>query len=52
MDGIVRGMKPFRDWPFRSIDYIFVRFGAHGSNALDIVKCERMRGRLIKCNTT
>jgi endonuclease/exonuclease/phosphatase family metal-dependent hydrolase len=42
MEGVVRGMKPFRDWPFRRIDYIFVRFGAHGGNALDIMKCERI----------
>ena len=39
---IVKGMKPFRDWPFRRIDYVFVRFGAHGGNALDIVACERI----------
>jgi endonuclease/exonuclease/phosphatase family metal-dependent hydrolase len=41
-DGVVKGMRPFRDWPFRRIDYIFVRFGAHGGNALDIVTCERI----------
>ena len=38
----VKGMKPFRDWPFRRIDYIFVRFGAHGGNALDILTCDRI----------
>ncbi len=38
-DGIVKGMRPFRDWPFRRIDYIFVRYGAHGGLALDIVRC-------------
>ncbi len=42
IDGVVKGMKPFRDWPFRRIDYIFVRFGAHGGNALDILKCDRI----------
>jgi hypothetical protein len=26
----VRDTRPFRDWPFRRIDYIFVRFGEHG----------------------
>lgn len=41
-DGMVKGMRPFRDWPFRRIDYIFVRFGAHGGNALDISACERI----------
>jgi endonuclease/exonuclease/phosphatase family metal-dependent hydrolase len=41
-DGVVKGMRPFRDWPFRRIDYIFVRFGAHGGNALDIAACERI----------
>jgi endonuclease/exonuclease/phosphatase family metal-dependent hydrolase len=39
-DGEVKGMRPFRDWPFRRIDYIFLRFGAHGGNALDIAACE------------
>lgn len=42
MNGEVKGMRPFRDWPFRRIDYIFVRFGAHGGNALDIVTCDRI----------
>jgi endonuclease/exonuclease/phosphatase family metal-dependent hydrolase len=47
-DGVVRGMHPFRDWPFRRIDYIFVRFGAHGGNALDIATCERIFDEPIK----
>jgi endonuclease/exonuclease/phosphatase family metal-dependent hydrolase len=42
MDGLVKGMRPFRDWPFRRIDYIFVRFGPHGGFALDIVACMRV----------
>lgn len=41
-DQVVKGTRPFRDWPFRRIDYIFVRFGAHCGNALDIVSCERI----------
>jgi endonuclease/exonuclease/phosphatase family metal-dependent hydrolase len=41
-DGVVKGMYPFRDWPFRRIDYIFLRLGAHGGNALDITSCERI----------
>jgi endonuclease/exonuclease/phosphatase family metal-dependent hydrolase len=41
-DGEVRGMRPFRDWPFRRIDYVFLRLGAHGGNALDIAACERI----------
>jgi endonuclease/exonuclease/phosphatase family metal-dependent hydrolase len=39
MNEVVKGMRPFRDWPFRRIDYIFVRFGAHGGQALDILAC-------------
>ncbi|MGI0091888.1 MAG: hypothetical protein ACREBS_09275 [Nitrososphaerales archaeon] len=39
---LVKGMRPFRDWPFRRIDYIFIRFGAHGGNALDVASCERV----------
>ena len=35
-------MKPFRDWPFRRIDYVFVRFGAHGGLALDVSACARI----------
>lgn len=38
---IIKGGQPFRDWPFRRIDYIFIRFGAHGSEAFDVVSCER-----------
>jgi endonuclease/exonuclease/phosphatase family metal-dependent hydrolase len=38
-DQVVRGLRPFRDWPFRRIDYIFVRFGEHGGRALDIAAC-------------
>jgi hypothetical protein len=41
-NGVVKGMRPFRDWPFRRIDYVFVRFGAHGGLALDIVACARV----------
>jgi endonuclease/exonuclease/phosphatase family metal-dependent hydrolase len=41
-DGVVKGMQPFRDWPFRRIDYIFVRFGLHGGLALDVAACERI----------
>jgi endonuclease/exonuclease/phosphatase family metal-dependent hydrolase len=29
-DQIVRGMHPFRDWPFRRIGYILLRQGPHG----------------------
>ncbi len=39
---VIKGTHPFRDWPFRRIDYIFVRFGEHGGNALDIIACERI----------
>jgi endonuclease/exonuclease/phosphatase family metal-dependent hydrolase len=42
MNGMVKGMRPFRDWPFRRIDYIFVRFGEHGGRALDISACARI----------
>lgn len=41
-DGVVKGMRPFRDWPFRRIDYVFVRFGTHGGRALDIAACTRV----------
>jgi len=41
-DEVVKNMRPFRDWPFRRIDYIFLRQGAHGGNALDILACERI----------
>jgi endonuclease/exonuclease/phosphatase family metal-dependent hydrolase len=29
------------DWPFRRIDYIFVRCGEHGGPTLEIIACER-----------
>lgn len=41
-DEFVKGMRPFRDWPFRRIDYIFLRYGAHGGTSLDITACERI----------
>ena len=41
-DQVIKGTQPFRDWPFRRIDYIFVRFGEHGGPALDIIACERI----------
>lgn len=41
-NGVVKGMRPFRDWAFRRIDYILIRQGPHGGNALDIVGCERV----------
>jgi endonuclease/exonuclease/phosphatase family metal-dependent hydrolase len=30
------------DWPFRRIDYIFVRCGEHGGPTLEIKRCERI----------
>lgn len=39
---VVKDMRPFRDWPFRRIDYIFVRCGAHGGRTLDIAACARI----------
>jgi endonuclease/exonuclease/phosphatase family metal-dependent hydrolase len=30
------------DWPFRRIDYIFVRCGAHGGPTLEVKRCERI----------
>lgn len=41
-DEVVKNMRPFQDWPFRRIDYIFVRLGAHGGQALDIAACDRI----------
>jgi endonuclease/exonuclease/phosphatase family metal-dependent hydrolase len=41
-EGVVKGQRPFRDWPFRRIDYIFVRFGSHGGRALDVTTCKRV----------
>jgi endonuclease/exonuclease/phosphatase family metal-dependent hydrolase len=46
-NGVVKGMRPFRDWPFRRIDYIFVRFAAHGGLALDVLACERVFGEPV-----
>jgi len=42
MREVVKNMRPFRDWPFRRIDYIFVRFGEHGGQVLDIAACARI----------
>lgn len=39
---VVKKMRPFRDWPFRRIDYIFVRLGAHGGQAMDVAACARI----------
>ena len=39
---VVKEMRPFRDWPFRRIDYILVRLGAHGGEALDVKACARI----------
>jgi endonuclease/exonuclease/phosphatase family metal-dependent hydrolase len=44
---VVKDMRPFRDWPFRRIDYIFVRFGAHGGQALDILASARVFDKAI-----
>lgn len=41
-DEVVKNMRPFRDWPFRRIDHVFLRFGAHGGQALDIADCARL----------
>lgn len=41
-DEAVKNMRPFRDWPFRRIDYVLLRFGAHGGQALDIAACDRI----------
>jgi endonuclease/exonuclease/phosphatase family metal-dependent hydrolase len=30
------------DWPFRRIDYIFVRCGEHGGPTLEVERCERI----------
>ena len=46
-DGIVKNQRPFRDWPFRRIDYIFVRFGSHGGRALDVASCRRVFDRPV-----
>lgn len=44
---VVKNMRPFRDWPFRRIDYIFVRFGAHGGQVMDIAACARIFDRAV-----
>jgi endonuclease/exonuclease/phosphatase family metal-dependent hydrolase len=36
-----------RDWPFRRIDYIFVRCGEHGGPTLEINACERIFDRPV-----
>ena len=35
------------DWPFRRIDYVFVRCGAHGGPTLAITACERIFDRPV-----
>jgi endonuclease/exonuclease/phosphatase family metal-dependent hydrolase len=30
------------DWPFRRLDYVFVRCGEHGGPTLEIIACERI----------
>jgi endonuclease/exonuclease/phosphatase family metal-dependent hydrolase len=37
-----RDQLMFWDWPFRRIDYIFVRFGSHCGGALEIRSCRRI----------
>lgn len=44
---VVRNMRPFRDWPFRRIDYLFLRLGPHGGKALDIVGCDRIFDKMV-----
>jgi endonuclease/exonuclease/phosphatase family metal-dependent hydrolase len=39
---VVKNQRPFRDWPFRRIDYVLVRLGAHGGHALDVAACKRI----------
>jgi len=41
-DQVFRGVKAFADWPFRRIDYIFVRFGSHCGAALQIKSCSNI----------
>jgi endonuclease/exonuclease/phosphatase family metal-dependent hydrolase len=36
-----------RDWPFKRIDYLFVRCGEHGGPLLDIERCELVFDRPI-----
>ena len=47
-EGVVKGMRPFRDWPFRRIDYIFIRQAEHGGLAMDITACERVFDTPVK----
>jgi endonuclease/exonuclease/phosphatase family metal-dependent hydrolase len=35
------------DWPFRRLDYLFVRCGEHGGPTLEIVACERIFDRPV-----
>ena len=37
-----------RDWPFRRIDYLFVRCGEHGGPTLDITRCELAFNRPVE----
>ena len=36
------------DWPFRRIDYVFVRCGEHGGPTLEITACERIFDRPVE----
>ncbi len=45
---VVKGTRPFRDWPFRRIDYVLVRQGAHGGSAFDVLSCERVFDREVE----
>jgi endonuclease/exonuclease/phosphatase family metal-dependent hydrolase len=35
------------DWPFRRLDYVFVRCGEHGGPTLEITACERIFDRAV-----
>jgi endonuclease/exonuclease/phosphatase family metal-dependent hydrolase len=37
-----QSLIPDWDWPFRRIDYVFVRCGLHGGPTLAISACERI----------
>jgi endonuclease/exonuclease/phosphatase family metal-dependent hydrolase len=37
-----RDQLMFWDWPFRRIDYVFVRFGSHCGSSLQVRSCARM----------
>ena len=41
-DQVFRGVRAFADWPFRRIDYIFVRFGSHCGQALQVRSCRQI----------